>query len=342
MKAAIIRSSLFRVLRITVVVLALIGCATWLRAALSSLKSEQGVINAEIMQIRTPITGVLEMSDIRPGMVLKEGDLLFKIQNPRCGDRETVAQFNILQTQVDTLRGELAAAQRVLDVALAEQARAVKLYNRQLIARVTKELEDTKVLTQQKLIQSKKEQLARTEQRTSEMEAQMKLQKESTVTMPQDGLIWAISGKNGEQVNVNSLVLEVINPAHVWVDAFFSERHAMELKPGLPAAIRSLDSATTWAGHLQSVRAGVGRFAYDNMVAVPPPETAKRQIAVRVESDWNRPFTASEFFGVGRSVEVTFNNNTAQTTVADIIKAKCLHAVEGLRGTTAKRSTSND
>ena len=138
------------------------------------------------------------------------------------------------------------------------------------------------------------------------MEAQMKMQKASVVTMPTDGLIWSITGKSGEQANSNALVMEVINPSRIWVDAFFSERHAKELKPGLPATIRSLDSTASWRGHLESIRAGVGRIAYDTTVAIPPPEMAKRQIAVRVDVDWQPPFGAVEFFGVGRSVEVKF------------------------------------
>ena len=52
-----LRGGLFRILRVTIIVLVLIGAAMWLRTTLNSLKSEQGVINAEIIQIRTPITG---------------------------------------------------------------------------------------------------------------------------------------------------------------------------------------------------------------------------------------------------------------------------------------------
>mgnify|MGYP006316105907 FL=1 len=93
-----IRGSLFRILRVTVLVLVLIAAATWLRNILTSLESEQAVINAEIIEIRTPITGVLEINDVRPGMLVEKGKPLFRVENPRFGDRETVAQFNTLQT----------------------------------------------------------------------------------------------------------------------------------------------------------------------------------------------------------------------------------------------------
>ena len=74
-----IRRSLFRILRVTVLVLVLIAAAMWLKNILTSLQSEQAVINAEIIQIRTPITGVLEIDEVRPGMLLPKGQPLFQI-----------------------------------------------------------------------------------------------------------------------------------------------------------------------------------------------------------------------------------------------------------------------
>ena len=138
-------------------------------------------------------------------------------------------------------------------------------------------------------------------------------------------------------MDANHLVLEVINPAHIWVDAFFTERHAAALRPGLTATISSLDSDTAWRGSLESVRAGVGRFAYDTTVAVPPPEMVKRQIAVRVAAAWDRPFGPEAFYGVGRSVEVTFLKGQAQRTQADVLRERCEQAFSRLRGKLASR-----
>ena len=334
-----IRESLFRILRVTVLVLVLIAAATWLRNILTSLESEQAVINAEIIEIRTPITGVLEINDVRPGMLLEKGKPLFRVENPRFGDRETVAQFNTLQTLVESLRAELASARRELEVAGVEQERARRLYKAQVIARVEKELAETRCVTLRQLVDVKTQQLARTAKRAQEMEAQMTLQKASVVTMPTDGLIWSITGKSGEQANSNTLVMEVINPARIWVDAFFAERHAKQLKPGLPAIVRSLDSTASWRGHLQSIRAGVGRMAYDTTVAIPPPEMAKRRIAVRVDLDWERPFGPVEFFGVGRSVRVKFAKGNGQRTVGDVLSEKWERAFAQPARATAKADT---
>ena len=215
------RGSLFRILRVTLLVLALIGGALWLRRFITSLHSEQAVINAEIVQIRTPITGVLEIEDVRPGMLLKKGDPIFKVTNQRFGDREAVAQYNLLQAQVETLRSELASAKRDLEVDEAEQKKQREYFQRGIVSRIAKETAETSFTTVQKLVENKREQLEHVEKRAQEMEAQMNLEKKSEMTAPEDGLIWSIAGKSGEQVNSNTLIMEVINPSRIWVDAFF-------------------------------------------------------------------------------------------------------------------------
>ncbi len=317
-----LRSSLFRIFRTAVVVLLLIAAGSWLRRTLTSLESEQAVINAEIIQIRTPITGELVIGDVRPGMLVKKGDVLFEVRNARFGDRESVAQYNGLQNLVESVQAELLGAKNEHELAEIASERTERLWKAQLIPRIEKEQAAKRVVMAKALVAAKEEQLTRSRERTAEMEKQMEMQKASIVTIPEDGLIWSITGKSGEQVDSNKLVMEVLNPTRIWVDAFFAERHAQELRPGLPAKIRSLDSTLEWSGNMQSIRAGVGRFAYDTTVAVPPPEMAKRMIAVRVEAGWDRPFSPVEFYGVGRSVEVRFLRGKHQRTVGDVLQER--------------------
>jgi multidrug resistance efflux pump len=317
-----IRSGLFRILRVTLIVLLLIGAAVWLRGILTSLNSEQAVVNAEIIQIRTPIAGQLKMSNIRPGVLLKKGDTLFTVENSHFGDQGSVSQYNALLSQADALQGEILGAENTVNQERITLEKNRHLYQLGAIARIVLQEAETRFENAKSVAQAKREQLVRTQTRVKEMAGQSALQKESVVTMPEDGLVWAMAGKPGEQVDANHLVMEVINPSHIWVDAFFTERHANELKPGLPAVISSLDSAASWRGSLESVRAGVGRLAYDTTVAVPPPEMVKRQIAVRVAVTWERPFGPEAFYGVGRSVEVTFLKGKTQRTRADALKEK--------------------
>lgn len=317
-----LRGSFFRVLRTALVILLIVGIAAWVRQTLTSLESEQAVINAEIIQIRTPITGELEIADVHPGMLLKKGQPLFTVRNARFGDRESVAQYNGLQTLVETVQAELLGARHEYELAKIASERTARLWKAKLIPRVEMEQDKTRVGMSKNLVAAKEEQLARSSVRAAEMAKQMEMQKASVVTIPEDGLIWSISGKSGEQMDSNKLVMEVLNPSRIWVDAFFSERHAPELRPGLSARIRSLDSTLAWAGNMQSIRAGVGRLAYDTTVAVPPPELAKRMIAVRVEAEWDRPFSPVEFYGVGRSVAVRFSRANHQRTVGDLLRER--------------------
>jgi hypothetical protein len=70
---------------------------------------------------------------------------------------------------------------------------------------------------------------------------------------------------------------------------------------------------------------------------------AKRQIAVRVEAEWEKPFSPSEFYGVGRSVQVTFSKRKPQRTVGDVLQEKIERAFSKARGesTAANRSGQN-
>jgi multidrug resistance efflux pump len=307
-----LRVSFFRILRVAVILLALYFGAVWLRGTLTTVRSEQAVINAEIVQIRTPINGELQIEGLRPGAYRHKGDPLFKVVNPRFGDRESTAQNNLLQGLVESLEGELTAARQNLEYVETTRKRARKLFDSKLIARAQWEEEEARYDLAAKVVATKEEQLARSSTRAQETERQMALQKECVVTMPFDGLIWSVAAKMGEQMEMNKPVLELVNPEQIWVDAFFSERFVSDLRPGLPATVRALDNSNAWTGRLRSIRAGVGRYAFDSSVAVPPPELAKRQIAVHVEAKWQQPYSAGEFFGVGRSVEVTFPRGPEQ------------------------------
>ena len=335
-----LRGGLFRVLRIALVVMLLMGAAVWLRGVMTSLDSEQAVINAEIVQIRTPIAGQLRMGNVRPGTLLKKGDPLFTVENLHFGDRESVAQHNVLLSQADTLQGEVLGAKNTVGQEELTLEKDRRLYDMGAIAHIVL-LESQKRLDNARdIVKSKEDQLVRVQARVQEMGEQSALQKESVVTMPVDGLVWAISGKPGEQVDADHLVLEVINPDHIWVDAFFSERRVSELHPGLPATVSSLDSTVQWRGSLESVRAGVGRLAYDTTVAVPPPEMVKRQLAVRVDVAWKQPFGPEAFYGVGRSVQVTFYKPQARRTQADALRERVEQLFGSTKGKLAKVSTA--
>jgi multidrug resistance efflux pump len=304
-----LRSSLFRVIRAAVVVAALLAAGTWLRQWMGKLQSEQAVINAELIQIRTPIGGQLDFAGLRPGTPMKKGEVLLRVRNARFGDQSSAAQANVLQTQVDQIEGEALGARYSAQVEEVTVRQYERLFKSGSIARQELMRAQSRLAMAEELVRSKDDQLTRARERAKQMDEQSALQKECVITMPTDGVIWSVASKPGEQVEANQSVVEILNPAHLWVDAFFAERHVNEIRPGLPVRIDSLDGTGRWTGVLQSVRAGVGRLAVDSSVAVPPPESVKRQIAVRVEAQWEGQFDPTEFCRVGRSVLVSFRRD---------------------------------
>jgi multidrug resistance efflux pump len=137
------------------------------------------------------------------------------------------------------------------------------------------------------------------------VEAHLALQRKAAVAMPFDGVVWTVRGRNGVEVGAQESVAHVIDPRQLWVDAFVHEKHADKFQVGTQVVVRAVDGKETWTGHVESIRAGVGRIDPESFVAVPPGELLRRRVAVRVRLDTPPPFTASQFFGVGRSVVVS-------------------------------------
>ena len=270
------RRAVFRLARICLIVALLFGVGRWLHSTLRSRESEQAIINAELVQIRTPIGGQLDFAGLRPGTYVKKGTPLLRVSNPRFGDRASSALASSEESAVATLESEALGARYMIEVEAKNRSQYRLLFKSGSVARQEMEKAEMRYDMAVDLAKVKQEQLERAKIRARQMAEQAELQKECVLEMPSDGVVWAISAKPGEQVDANQLVMEVINTQHVWVDAFFSERHAAELRPGLPVSIRSLDGTGTWNGVLQSVRGGVGRMAVDSTVAVPPPESVKR------------------------------------------------------------------
>src|SRR5215207_3669823 len=226
-----IRRAFFRVARLCVVLALLFGVVSWTRNHFTSLQSEQGIINAELLQIRTPISGQLEFAGIRPGTYLEKGAVLGRVTNTRFGDSTSAAQANAEQAQVAILENELLGARYSIEMESVTREQYRRLFKSGSMARQEMEKAEMRYDMAVELRRVKEGQLERARARAGEMAKQAELQRECVLTMPANGVVWAVSAKPGEQIEANQLVVEVINPEHVWVDAFFAERHANELRP---------------------------------------------------------------------------------------------------------------
>jgi multidrug resistance efflux pump len=272
---------------------------------LTEVTSDQAFLNAPITALRASIGGQLQLAPLEPGTVVRCGQVLFRVENPRFGNLEAMSQLNWIQELVDRLRVESTEAE--LRHTKQEQIfqHYAALFREQLVSRIEYLEEESKVALCESTKTHKREQLRSAEARCRELEQHLALQKQAVTTMPFDGVIWAIRAQQGGEVSAQETVLHVLDPQRAWVDAFLHEKHADKFQSGIAVRIRTLDGRETWRGHVDSVRAGVGRMDPENSVAVPAGDLSRRRIAVRVKLDSVPPFDASQFFGVGRSVVVS-------------------------------------
>lgn len=143
---------------------------------------------------------------------------------------------------------------------------------------------------------------------------QLQLHKSVDLRTPVSGVVWSVDCKSGEVVSAGTAMARILNPADRWVETYVSEQDAPRLHVGGRARVKLPSSAQCGVGAtIASVRAGVGRMPASEKVAVMPPTELRRDVQVRLTTKWDRAgapdsvkFGPQEFFGVGRSVEVSF------------------------------------
>ena len=279
--------------------------AVYARAVFSTARSEVAFVNAEIVAFRSPIAGQVQLGRFESGRAIEAGSELFSVENARFGNEQAVAQLNWAKDAAERLQSESDEA-------------AVRLRHQEEVTRLHEKMFAEQILPRMQLIeeQSKRE-LARTilsnkvalankaAARVVELTKQVELQQTAAVTMPFDGVAWTVPAKTGSRIAVNEPVVEVIDPSKMWVEAYFAGRHASKLKAGAEVTVTTAVGELKSRGRIESVRAGVGRIRFEGVAAINPADYIAQKIAVRVRLDSQMPFTASEFFGVGRNVVVT-------------------------------------
>jgi multidrug resistance efflux pump len=135
---------------------------------------------------------------------------------------------------------------------------------------------------------------------------------------PKRGVVWAVKASSGEYLREGDTVVQILDVDRVWVETFIAEEDCWKLHNGAPATVRLLGGADEqkWTAMVEAVRGGVGRTQVGELVAVPPPDLIRREVAVRLafqRRDDNVSLMAPEqFLGVGRTVEVDFDDNRAR------------------------------
>ncbi|MBA2674417.1 HlyD family efflux transporter periplasmic adaptor subunit [Ramlibacter sp.] len=135
-------------------------------------------------------------------------------------------------------------------------------------------------------------------------------QSQAKLLSPVHGAVWSIDSNTGDAVARQGSVLQLVNCEDRWVEAFFSEKDAARIVPGMRVKIRSYYGGTSeWDGEVALMRYGTGRVTVGQYVVDPPPEVMRRQLPVRVATaqirvNWGQGDAGAPLCNVGRSVEV--------------------------------------
>jgi membrane fusion protein, multidrug efflux system len=304
-----VRRLLFGCVRVVLAAGLLTAAAFYARLALTDVASDQAYITTEIISVRAPISGQLSLQPCEAGAPVVAGTTLFRVENARFGNQEAMAQLNWIKELVERLQMETDEA--IVRHKQQEQIfrHHAALFKEQLISRLAYLEEETKVTLALAIVTNKQAQLQQALARSREVERQVALQKEATVAVPMDAVVWNVAQQDGAHVSPHDTVMQVIDPTRIWVDALFAEKHADKLQVGTHVTLATRDGQHTWAGRVETIRGGVGRLAQDSIATAGFGEFSRRRVAVRVKMESPNPFDATQFYGVGRNVVVRLTSH---------------------------------
>jgi multidrug resistance efflux pump len=291
-------------LSLLVVVIAILGVI--IASKVFYTTSDQAFINTKLVTLRAPITGIVKYSDIKIGDFVSRASEVFTVSNPRFGNSEIQTQYNNLQDRIDTIGVEIDQNKLLAENYEREFKRYQELVKVGAApARQRDEIENSLKLAKS-IVENKTSQLTHLKEQFAGVDAQLKLQKGGSIVSPVDGVIWSMLSKDGEYVTMGNEIIQLVNPQQIWIDAFFGEKFAEKLRPGMKVGIKAIGLNEHWIGEIVFIRGGSGRVVYDAAVEIPPKALSSRLVAVRIKVDWENKFKASEFYGIGRSMSVYY------------------------------------
>ena len=268
------------------------------------ISSEQAFINTKLITMRSPIEGEIHLADAAVGSFVNKDHPVFEVFNPRFGNTNSNSQHNFLKARIDKIENDIARDTLNAERLETDHQRYEKLKDIGAVSLQEFDEIDSSLKILKTTMQNKKTQLTYLKERLEETSHQLDLLKKSVVSAPSHGVIWAILKKDGEHVDANDEVMQLIDPGAVWIDAFFSERYAEQLKPGDQVLVNPIGSDESRTGEIVFIRGGSGRITYDSAIEIPPKAISRRLIAARIKVNWERRFGVSEFYGIGRSIRV--------------------------------------
>jgi multidrug resistance efflux pump len=237
----------------------------------------------------------------KQGVIAKD-----KVEQSQLNFNRTQNELKSARSQVEQAEHKVKAARAGLQLEGSRTLSYSEIRQRELTTEINdlrQEIAEVRVVRQT------------TKAELTKIDRQLKLNQQATIPSPTNGIVWSVESKAGEYVAPSTPIVEVLNCQNRWVEAFFSERNAEKIYPGKFVRVRLLGSEQEKVvnGRVESVRAGSGRVETGEDIAVPPPDTIRRQVAVRIKLDeptgqsaFPQKGETTQFCNVGRSTEVVF------------------------------------
>lgn len=223
-----------------------------------------------------------------------------QVQSQKRQAEETIEARKAALAQAEA---QLSAARQGLQLDSAKALNFSELRSESILA----EMADIHLqkASHQILLQQAKEEL-------TQITRQLDQVKSIPLTVPKRGVVWAVKASSGEYVREGDPIIQILDVERLWVETFVDEEDCWKLYVGAPAQVRLIGTPDkrTWPAVVEAVRSGVGRTQVGELLAVPPPASVRREVAVRLEIPYDRqtsPLPSEHFLGVGRTAEVEFD-----------------------------------
>ncbi len=256
----------------------------WLSAPLS----EDAILQANVVNISTPVPGRVETFHVAENARVKRGDLLFTLDPTtyRLRVEQAEAELKVAQAALDAKQRQIRAESANAAVAneQIERARANLQLTEKTLERLvplaqkgyvtTQQVDDARTLNHDAQVSLKQAQAQAkaAESLVGTLEAAEALVQvsrsalaiakralaDTEVRAPHDGLVVGLSVSSGEYVAPDQSLFTLINTEQWYAVAFFRETELMDIKPGACALVYAMaDPSVAINGTVDSIGWGV-------------------------------------------------------------------------------------
>jgi multidrug resistance efflux pump len=294
-----------RRVRVVYLLAVAIALGVTIKPKFTHIASVDSVINTDLITLKNDIPGIVSFADgIEPGAPISKEMTLYDISNARYGSAESATAHASLRNQLSGVIAERKSLQLALIQRQQEYERALALMSKNYVAKAQVEQIKHELDRIENLIKIKQQHENETREDLADVSAQLAMFKQEVGRSPCDGVVWSIIARSHEFREGTSPLLKLIDKNAVWIDAYFLEKEARYLVSKSPVSIEVVGSGMRLRGTIEFLRAGIGRIDFDSPVQIPPESFKRRVVVARISIASPNPFTASEFYGVGRSVRV--------------------------------------